>query len=65
MEVNERGHVLGGESYPCDKCGTLTDINLLDTKDDGTGNWEIAECEQCYGSGWRPAITTNEDEAVF
>lgn len=64
-QINERGHVLSGEIAACRKCGTLTDVNLLDMKDDGTGNWTVAECEPCYGPGWRPAFTTNEDEAVF
>ena len=64
-QINERGHVLAGHAAPCHKCGTPTDLNLLDMKDDGTGNWEIAECEACYGPGWKPAFTTNENESVF
>lgn len=44
------------ELFPCDKCQTLTDINLLDAKDDGTGNFTILECRACYGPGWVPAI---------
>jgi hypothetical protein len=38
----------------CDACGTLTHIDLLDGKDDGTGNFTILECRKCYGPGWAP-----------
>ena len=40
------------ELFPCHACGTLTDINMLDAKDDGTGNYTIMQCRKCYGPGW-------------
>jgi hypothetical protein len=41
---------------PCDGCGTPTHIDLLDGKDDGTGNFTILECRKCYGPGWAPFL---------
>jgi hypothetical protein len=29
-------------------------LNLLDGKDDGTGDFNILACRDCYGPGWRP-----------
>lgn len=40
--------------FPCHTCKKPEHINLLDTKDDGTGNWTICECITCYGPGWNP-----------
>ena len=45
--------------YRCDKCGTLTHINMLDAKpsspDEGA-DFDIFECRECYGvvewCGW-------------
>lgn len=42
------------EKEPCHKCGTPTPLPLLDAKDDGTGDYNILECERCYGPGWLP-----------
>ncbi len=42
------------EIINCDKCGEPTPINLIDGKDDGTGNFTILECRSCYGPGWAP-----------
>ena len=41
------------EIYPCDCCGLPTHLNDLDGKDDGTGNYTILECGDCYGPGYR------------
>lgn len=38
--------------YPCHSCGELTHINKLDGKDDGTGNYTLLECADCYGPGY-------------
>ena len=43
------------EMFPCHTCGTYHHIDLLDAKDDGTGNFTILQCRSCYGSGWAPA----------
>ena len=42
----------GADTFPCSACGKPTHIDLLDAKDDGTGNYVIFECEPCYGPGW-------------
>jgi hypothetical protein len=39
---------------PCHGCGRPTHLNLLDGKDDGTGDFNILACRDCYGPGWRP-----------
>lgn len=39
----------------CDACGRVTDIDLLDAKDDGTGDFAVLACERCYGPDWEPA----------
>jgi len=44
------------EKLDCSKCGKPTPIDLLDAKDDGTGNFTILECQSCYGPGWLPAF---------
>ncbi len=36
----------------CHKCNLPTDIEMLDGKDDGSGNFETLECPGCYGPGW-------------
>lgn len=36
----------------CHSCKRLTPMHLLDGKDDGTGNFNILECRDCYGEGW-------------
>lgn len=41
------------ETQLCSKCGLPTHINDLDAKDDGTGNYTILECGDCYGPGYR------------
>jgi len=41
---------------PCHGCGTPTHIDLLDAKDDGTGDFTILECRKCYGPGWAPFL---------
>ena len=43
-----------GEQTACHKCGEQTEIDLLDSKDDGSGNFTILECRHCYGPGWSP-----------
>lgn len=61
MKVDHRGYVLLGELAPCDCCGKLVDINLLDAKPAGPPHdkWsdQVLECEACYGPGWCPAET--------
>lgn len=43
----------GPEKYgTCSKCGKIMPLDLLDAKDDGTGNYNILECQDCYGPGW-------------
>jgi hypothetical protein len=42
------------EMLPCMKCHQPTHIDLIDGKDDGTGNFNILECWECYGPDWRP-----------
>lgn len=42
------------ELINCSKCKTPTPIELLDAKNDGTGNYTILECRTCYGPGWAP-----------
>ena len=49
------------ELFPCHACGMLTDINLLDAKDDGTWNWVLLECKRCYGPGWVAGSDPVED----
>ena len=39
---------------PYHTCGRMTHLNLIDAKDNGTGNFEIFECRDCYGPGWMP-----------
>lgn len=39
----------------CAKCGELKHLDLLDSKDDGSGNFTILECQGCYGPSWVPA----------
>lgn len=36
----------------CNSCGHLFHLEDLDAKDDGTGNFEILECKDCYGEGY-------------
>lgn len=43
------------EAAHCGSCGQLTALDLLDAKDDGTGNFTILHCRACYGPGWLPA----------
>lgn len=38
----------------CDACGREEHADLIDTKDDGTGNFTIMECIACYGEDWLP-----------
>ena len=42
------------DTAKCHKCGETMHIDLLDAKDDGTGNYTILECRECYGPGWVP-----------
>jgi hypothetical protein len=44
------------EYLTCSKCSAQVDVDLLDGKDDGTGNFNILECEVCYGPGWCPSV---------
>ena len=39
----------------CTACNARTDIDLLDGKDDGSGDYNRIECPKCYGPGWVPA----------
>lgn len=44
----------------CACCGTSTPIDLLDAKPNDprrpdSCDWEVFECFQCYGPGWKPA----------
>jgi hypothetical protein len=41
----------------CDKCGKPEHLELLDSKDDGSGNFTILQCVACYGPGWNPMAT--------
>ena len=52
--------VLSGELHPCHACGNPTDLNLLNGKDDGTGNFNRLECQTCYGPGWAPMALKQE-----
>ena len=45
----------------CDKCGKQENINLLDSKDDGSGDFTILECIACYGSLWQPCGSAFEE----
>jgi NAD-dependent SIR2 family protein deacetylase len=38
----------------CHACGGRFHIDELDAKDDGTGNYTILECRECYGPGFVP-----------
>lgn len=38
----------------CTKCNVLENINLLDGKDDGSGDFNLLECIRCYGPDWLP-----------
>jgi hypothetical protein len=38
----------------CHICGCHENIELLDARDDGTGQFELIECIACYGPGWLP-----------
>jgi hypothetical protein len=44
--------VIGHDIFPCDRCGKPTPIELLDARDDGTGDFTIMQCRRCYGPGW-------------
>ena len=39
---------------PCHSCGALTHLEDIDGKDDGSGDFNILECEKCYGEGYAP-----------
>lgn len=45
------------DAYPCDKCQKMTCLEDLDGKNDGTGNFTILECGDCYGPGYVSAAT--------
>lgn len=60
MPTDQRGYVLSGETAACDKCGEETDINLLDAKDDGSGDYTILHCEKCYGPSWAPMAIADQ-----
>lgn len=49
------------EVAACHKCGVETPIDELDAKDDGTGNFTILECPDCYGPGWTPAKVRDKE----
>jgi hypothetical protein len=38
----------------CHQCHQPTDARLIDGKDDGSGNYTILLCPDCYGPGWLP-----------
>jgi hypothetical protein len=45
---------LSRDIHPCHKCRRPTHLRLLDGKDDGTGDFTILECQDCYGPDWLP-----------
>jgi hypothetical protein len=45
------------ETLACGACGRIENIDLIDAKDDGTGDYVVFECIACYGEGWAPAVT--------
>ncbi|MBS4048338.1 MAG: hypothetical protein KG075_18475 [Alphaproteobacteria bacterium] len=42
------------DTEPCHGCGRTTPLDLLDAKDDGSGDFSILHCKACYGPGWLP-----------
>lgn len=42
------------EYLRCDGCGRLTRIDLIDGKDDGSGDFNILHCPNCYGAEYNP-----------
>lgn len=47
---------------PCSCCKKPTPLRLLDAKDDGTGNFTILECQECYGPDWQPTSASDLPE---
>lgn len=41
-------------TIPCDRCGQLWPASLIDSKDDGSGDFTICHCPPCYGRNWSP-----------
>ena len=64
-EARAKGLVplLRGDLLPCAKCGTQTDINLLDAFP-LTADWKEQElrCETCYGPDWLPMAWTKRGD---
>lgn len=52
------------ETMACHGCGIEESINLIDGKDDGTGNFNRLECVKCYGPGWNPCAIEHIAESV-
>ena len=43
-----------GRTLNCAACRRPTVVELIDGKDDGTGNFTVLHCPDCYGPGWAP-----------
>lgn len=54
----------GIEVAHCTKCGRPENINLLDGKDDGTGDFNLLECIRCYGEDWAPCGYTHLGQSI-
>lgn len=52
------------ETITCMACGKPEHADLIDAKDEGTGNYTILHCIACYGPGWLPACGSRESWKV-
>lgn len=52
------------EVMKCDSCGIFENINLIDGKDSGTGDFDRFECIRCYGKDWSPCSDNHIAESV-
>ena len=52
------------EVLRCNACGKDENIDLIDTKDDGTGNFTILHCIACYGPYWAPATMCSLSQSI-
>lgn len=54
----------GSDVGTCTGCGRVENLDLLDGKDDGTGDFTLLECVACYGPGWLPAVSLDAHASV-
>jgi hypothetical protein len=44
------------EYLRCHACRRPTRADLIDAKDDGSGDFTVLHCRACYGDGWSPMV---------